>query len=71
MKKNYITPHTSCVGIVGDAVLTMGSLSFFDEFGTAIPYEEPAESEALSRKNRNNDIWDDEELEDDGFGYGF
>lgn len=71
MKKNYITPHTSCVGFDGDAVLTMGSLSFFDEFGTAIPYEEPAESEALSRKNHSNDIWDDEELEDDGFGYGF
>ena len=71
MKKNYIAPHTSCVGFDGDAVLTMGSLSFFDEFGTAIPYEEPAENEALSRKNRNNDIWDDEELEDDGFGYGF
>jgi hypothetical protein len=39
--------------------------------GTGTPYEEPAESEALSRKNHSNNIWDDEELEDDGFGYGF
>ena len=57
MKKTYIKPTTVEIAINSELMQNIGSMHINADGGTAIPFEEDAEGESLSR----GFSWDDED----------